>query len=296
MVSERQDRASRERIARGMSEFGRRELHRGRGAAGAEPYSAGRDRWRDDRERYRSWEPGSAREALEREHQDHGERGRGMPEGGYGRHGHGRERPDERSRFLEDMSGRGGDFYGRNDSGDYGTGYRGHEDRDRGAWDRASDEVSSWFGDRDAERRREIDHRGRGPKGYRRSDERIREDVSDRLAEDPYVDASDIEVGVANGEVTLTGTVDSRQARRRAEDIAESVSGVSYVQNNIRVRQAWQSGGQLPASSGETRPASSTASPVKPATGEAARLGGLGESLAYAAQPGDRTDDRSGRS
>jgi osmotically-inducible protein OsmY len=114
---------------------------------------------------------------------------------------------------------------------------RRYPSEERGWWDRASDEVSAWFGDDDAERRREMDarHQGRGPKGYTRSDDRIREDVSDRLTDDPYVDASDIEIAVASAEVTLTGSVDSRNARRRAEDIAERVSGVTHVQNNLRV-------------------------------------------------------------
>ncbi|MEK0084342.1 BON domain-containing protein [Benzoatithermus flavus] len=93
--------------------------------------------------------------------------------------------------------------------------------------------------------------RGRGPKGYRRSDERIREDVSDWLTDDAWIDASDIEVRVENGEVTLDGTVNSRRARRRAEDIAESVSGVSYVQNNLRVRQR-QDRGRPPIYEGAT--------------------------------------------
>lgn len=48
---------------------------------------------------------------------------------------------------------------------------------------------------------------GRGPKGYQRSDERIREDISDRLTEAPDVDASDITVAVSSREVILTGTV-----------------------------------------------------------------------------------------
>jgi len=112
---------------------------------------------------------------------------------------------------------------------------------DRGWWDRASDAVASWFGDEDAERRRHMDqqreHRGRGPKGYRRSDERIKEDVNDRLADDYYIDASDVEVMVMNTEVTLTGTVNSRADKRRAEDIAESVSGVTNVENRLRVKQ-----------------------------------------------------------
>ncbi len=81
-------------------------------------------------------------------------------------------------------------------------------------------------------------HRGRGPRGYTRSDSHIREDVADRLTDDPHVDASDIEVTVAGGEVTLSGTTDDRMARRRAEDIAESVPGVGHVQNNLRVRTA----------------------------------------------------------
>ena len=78
-------------------------------------------------------------------------------------------------------------------------------------------------------------HRGKGPKNYSRSDDRIKEDVSDRLGDDGEIDASEIEVMVSDGEVTLSGTVDSRDQKRRAEDIAEDVSGVRNVQNNIRV-------------------------------------------------------------
>lgn len=80
-------------------------------------------------------------------------------------------------------------------------------------------------------------HRGRGPRGYKRSDERILEDVSDRLTEDPHVDARAIEVRVEEGEITLDGTVGSRWEKRHAEDIAESVSGVAHVQNNLRVAE-----------------------------------------------------------
>ncbi|KAA0684117.1 BON domain-containing protein [Roseomonas genomospecies 6] len=113
---------------------------------------------------------------------------------------------------------------------------------ERNFWEQAGDEIASWFGNDDAERRREDDemrarHRGRGPRGYTRSDDRIRDDLNDRLTEDPYVDATDITVSVAGGEVTLDGTVDHRKAKRRAEDLAESVSGVRHVQNNLRVRQ-----------------------------------------------------------
>jgi len=141
--------------------------------------------------------------------------------------------------------------YGNSGSGSYGNRdrsyYRGnenygnmsHRDHDRNWWDRASDEVSSWFGDEDAERRRERDkqlsHRGKGPKNYNRSDDRIKEDINDKLSDDPFIDASDIDVTVSNGEVTLTGTVDHRSTKRRAEDLAEAVSGVKNVENRIRV-------------------------------------------------------------
>jgi len=81
---------------------------------------------------------------------------------------------------------------------------------------------------------------GRGPKGWQRSDERIREDVSERLADHPHLDASEIEVTVNNGEVTLSGTVEDRQSKRLAEDIAESVSGAREVHNQLRVQQGQQ--------------------------------------------------------
>jgi osmotically-inducible protein OsmY len=85
---------------------------------------------------------------------------------------------------------------------------------------------------------------GRGPKGYTRSDERIREDISDKLMEHPDLDASEIEVHASKGEVTLTGQVDSRWAKRLAEDIAESCSGVRDVMNQLRVPSEFESSRQ----------------------------------------------------
>jgi osmotically-inducible protein OsmY len=104
----------------------------------------------------------------------------------------------------------------------------------RGWRERGGDQAWSFTHQREGGRG-QPDHRGRGPRGYKRSDERVREDVCDQLYNDPYVDASDIEVEVSGGEVTLGGTIDSRQTRRRAEDIAESALGVTHVQNNLRV-------------------------------------------------------------
>ena len=124
-----------------------------------------------------------------------------------------------------------------------GRGHGGQGQEDRGWWDRTSDEVASWFGDEDAEQRREMDarqqgqHRGRGPRNYTRSDDRIKEDINDRLTDNDFLDASDIDVEVNDGEVVLSGNVDSRYAKRLAEDIAEDVSGVKNVENRIRSNQ-----------------------------------------------------------
>jgi osmotically-inducible protein OsmY len=76
---------------------------------------------------------------------------------------------------------------------------------------------------------------GRGPKGYKRSDDRIREEICDCMTDDPMLDASDIEVEVTEGEVTLSGGVTSRDQKRRAEDIAERIGGVRDVTNQLRV-------------------------------------------------------------
>ncbi|MDB5452943.1 MAG: hypothetical protein JWO33_1521 [Caulobacteraceae bacterium] len=169
-------------------------------------------------------------------------------------------------RSLQSYRGQGqGQGQGRWSGGEggYGSGYAGggalrgrayeadyNRDRDhrgggeeRGFWDRAADKVASWFGGDDSQGGQygtRQSHRGRGPKNYRRSDDRVREDVSDRLSDDHWLDASEIEIVVATGEVTLTGTVNSRDDKRRAEQLAEQVSGVDNVQNNLRVTQQGQ--------------------------------------------------------
>jgi len=146
---------------------------------------------------------------------------------------------EQRRGYRDD--GRGERYGGRDEF--YGGSDRGREEHHRSFWDRAGDEVASWLGDRDAERRRELDrfeagaHRGRGPTGYKRSDARIAEDVNDRLTDDAWIDATGVMVEVKEGEVTLNGTVYRREDKRRAEDIADRISGVVHVQNNLRVQR-----------------------------------------------------------
>jgi len=124
---------------------------------------------------------------------------------------------------------RAGAHEGRRGAGYGQGGYRGAEDRSFNAGHNQYLEAVT-----DGETG-SGEHRGRGPKGYKRSDDRIREDINDRLTEDGRLDATHIEVQVIEGEVTLTGTVDSREAKRRAEDLADHVSGAHHVQNNLRV-------------------------------------------------------------
>ena len=93
---------------------------------------------------------------------------------------------------------------------------------------------------------------GVGPRGYQRSDERVREDVCDRLERDARIDASNIEVEVQNGMVTLKGNVDDRRFKRQAEEAIEHLAGVKDVQNQIRVEKR-QSFGRV-SESKENRP------------------------------------------
>lgn len=159
----------------------------------------------------------------------------------------------------------GGTFSGGTGGYDYERGYGDGgreqggdmEDRARDAGDffrRTGRRISNWFSDvagegssdrgygEDRQRYEEFrGARGRGPKGYQRSDERINEDVHHHLTDDHYLDASDIDVAVSQGDVTLSGTVQTREAKHRAERLVEDLPGVKHVQNNIRVQPSVQS-------------------------------------------------------
>jgi osmotically-inducible protein OsmY len=78
--------------------------------------------------------------------------------------------------------------------------------------------------------------RGRGPKGYRRSDPRIYEDICEALIDEPNVDCRDIEVTVEGGEVTLSGTVPHRRDKRHVEELAWQIRGVEQVHNRLRTK------------------------------------------------------------
>jgi hypothetical protein len=97
--------------------------------------------------------------------------------------------------------------------------------------------------------------RGRGPRNYQRSDERIREDICDVLLQDHQIDATDIEVVVNRGEVTLTGKVADRWEKFRSEDISANILGVRDVTNQLKVEEI---GGGIEGSDGERDPTTNT--------------------------------------
>jgi hypothetical protein len=132
----------------------------------------------------------------------------------------------------------------------------------RDLYDRDADEGRAWSRDLGG-RRSEMDgargeghrmlddlKRGvrrvfRGLKGYTRSDDRIREDVCDRindLSERMNADVSEVEVRVQNGDVTLTGALRDRWHKHLVENAADSVGGVKDIHNQIRVRRDEQPG------------------------------------------------------
>jgi len=133
---------------------------------------------------------------------------RGVQAGGYGAAGYG---SSERE---------GASPYGQSSLASYTESRHSRQDRDNRFYGAGGLQQGGFASPREGS------HFGRGPKGYTRSDERIREDLSERLHDDHDVDASEVSIVVKDGEVTLTGTVENRRQKHRVEDIADAVSGV----------------------------------------------------------------------
>jgi len=169
--------------------------------------------------------------------------GEGFEGGGYSRSGDG---------WSSSRSGNGGAGYSGQGWSGMGRSERGDRDRE-GYSQRGYGGSSGGFGSQYGSRpywssgtQYESDYSergsqrssfaGRAPKGYKRSDERIREDVCDRLTESD-IDCEDVQVSVKDGEVTLSGSSQSGESRRALERIAERVHGVKDVINQVRTRR-----------------------------------------------------------
>ncbi len=147
---------------------------------------------------------------------------------------------------------------------DHPSGDRAGESGERGDWGRQGSwgtyanrppfERDLWGTsvERHQEYRAPERHAGYGPTHWARPDDRIRDDVNERLTEHPYIDASEVDVQSSNGEVTINGVVEDRRSIRIIEDLAAGVSGVKDVHNLLRLRDAQQEKPAISTSDGAT--------------------------------------------
>jgi hypothetical protein len=225
----------------GRGEFGDRgyEGGYGRGEFGGRGYEGGYGQGEFGGRRYGR---GSQDRGRDWEHRDYDEDYGGQYGAGYG--GEGR-RDDREGRSWEGRRDRG---YGGRWSQEHGRfGDRdqgGWEDRQRGAEWRYDDDFDMMDYDEDMDTYLTYTEywyipgpfSGVGPEAYQRSNERIEEDINERLTHHGQIDARNIEVKIDQGNVTLTGTVKNRQMKRMAEDVVESVWGVHNIQNELKVQ------------------------------------------------------------
>jgi hypothetical protein len=198
------------------------------------------------------YEQGNFDPAVDRHRQS---RGSGQPESGGGdwRRDYGRYGMSERGRQPGPERHHEADMHGNasedEPAGGYGLGHvrgghgqwqRGPAEGSEGGWGvpempRPTQHPGLGHASRDEQWTVPGRYTGRGPENWERPAEAIRNDVCERLTRHGEVDASGIRVHVENGEVILEGRVDSRSAKRMAEDTAETVTGVRDVQNRLRI-------------------------------------------------------------
>ncbi|HLU77901.1 MAG TPA: BON domain-containing protein [Burkholderiales bacterium] len=141
----------------------------------------------------------------------------------------------------------------------------------------------------------------RGPKNYQRSDERLQEEICERLMARWDLDTSEVSVQVSQGEVTLEGVVPERRMRHEIENLVDDCHGVKDIDNRIRVQSAYgstssgssaehqfsQSGSSRQSSSGQQSQASVTASQPGQDSSKDARMGSTAPSSAPARSASD---------
>lgn len=161
---------------------------------------------------------------------------------------------DEATYYLGDQYEMGGVDFRSND--DRASQSRGHAPHQRG-WDRPG-RRSSDYGVRQERVHKytsrtdyhgsadddeldigvlKVNHYGKGPKGYRPSDEKIKEEVCEELYHHADVDAREIIVDVEEGHVFLRGMVDSRKTKKMAERCLEHLPGIQDIHNELLLRQ-----------------------------------------------------------
>src|SRR5690606_22134319 len=207
---------------------------------GGQPRPLASNRESGYQDNYRQENPNRSRRDYDRERQE----ARRRHESQYARRGEqGRQyrppHPEEQGQFYDPGYG-AGDWHGQEDYGsDLNDHYRGDHAAsiNRTHEYRGSEAYRDWAGSNASanEQRPPVNHRGKGPKGYQRSDQRIREDICERLSDEPVIDASEISIEVSEGRVTLEGHVYSRSMKHRTEDIVADCTGVKDIDNRLRL-------------------------------------------------------------
>lgn len=190
-----------------------------------ERFRGGRYQTGGERDRYRT----GGEQRFNPERSDYSRQARGFEgDRSYSQGGYSEEFGYQRGRNRDDYGERDYGAQQEDDIGRYRSEGRSYEDRS--SWDYGPSREMQSF-------------RGRGPQGYRRSDERLKEMICERLTEDPMIDASDITVEVKDQTVKLTGTVDDRGTKYEIEELIERCGGVKDIDNQVRVRTSrWDFG------------------------------------------------------
>jgi hypothetical protein len=149
---------------------------------------------------------------------------RRVDHGGYGTHG----RADPGGSTPEHTD----DWSGSRGQGGYAT----HGDDPPWAWDAMQSPTHDSRGGQSFGGWGQASSRQRGPKGYVRSDERLKDEIHERILQSD-VDASDVTIEVQDGHVTLQGTIADRLSKYQLEELVDHVIGVRDVDNRIRTRR-----------------------------------------------------------
>ncbi len=208
----------------------------------------------------------------------------GSNRGGRGEYG---ERSFNEGPFADTSEPPG--YFGTGNYADGGASYGGGFDqrsrsRNYGSFSedtmRSADNRQGWQGRPQQQRYRT------GPKGYTRSDERLREDISERLMMADSIDSSEVTVSVKDCKVVLEGTVPTRYMKHAIEDLVDAAPGVQDIDNRIRVERTESQYGSGQSGAGQT----ATSGTVYGSTGGSSGATGAASSTATASGTKTRKD------
>jgi len=128
----------------------------------------------------------------------------------------------------------------------------------------------------------------RGPKGWQRSDERMKEDICERLYHQEHIDSSEVTVEVSEGKVTLDGTVKDRHMKHAIEDLIDGIPGVKDIDNRVRVTRDEGSSGQSGQSGQSSQSGQSRSGQTSYGSSSSATTGTSGSSSTSGHEAGSR--------